>query len=103
MGSKLKVNSKTLPKGKLVTIKGLGAFENGKTHDITDEQEARFRTINSVVVSETNKKGETETKTVLGPSLSDAVATMDSVSLEGSGSSKSSTDNDNDKGKGDNK
>ena len=101
MTAKLRVDSKTLPKGKLVTIKGLGAFENGKTHDISDEQEARFRSINSVVVTETDSEGVTHTKVELGPTLKQAVDTMANVSLGGS-SSKSSGDNE-DKGKGDNK
>lgn len=103
MTYKLKVNSKTLPKGKLVTIKGLGSFENGKTHDVSDEQAERFRVINSVQVSNTNEKGETTTETKLGPTLTEAVKSMGYVSLEGSGSGSKSSDSDKDQGKGDNK
>ncbi len=93
MSHKVTVNDPTVPKGTVIGIKGLGAFENGKSTNVSDEDEDAFRAINGVVVSTTDKKGVTSVSREPGPSLTDAVKSMHGVEL-------SSASN---KGKGDDK
>jgi hypothetical protein len=57
MGYRMKVNLPNRPQGVEISIPGLGAFENGKTYDVTDEQATAFRRARGKMVDDVDAKG----------------------------------------------
>lgn len=58
MPYRMKVDQPNLAKGEEVLIPGLGAFANGETHDITDEQAETYRQRNAVLEDVLDSKGQ---------------------------------------------
>jgi hypothetical protein len=71
---KMKVDQPNLAKGEKILIPGLGAFANGETHDITDEQAEGFRRYNMVLKDVLDDNGQRTGRVTeeLGLSLTDA-------------------------------
>jgi hypothetical protein len=57
VGYKIKVDLPNRPKGAEISIPGLGAFENGKTYDVTDEQAGAFRRARGKMVDDVDGEG----------------------------------------------
>lgn len=79
---KLKLDLDHPLKGDSVQIAGLGTFENGATHDITESMHNQFRVQNSTfedVVDEDNNV--VAVKTILGPTLLKAFEGNDKVTV----------------------
>jgi hypothetical protein len=57
MGYKMKVDIPNRPKGAEIMIPGLGAFENGKSYSIEDEQAEAFRRARGKIVDKTDEEG----------------------------------------------
>jgi hypothetical protein len=70
---KIKLDLPGTPKGEVVTIDGIGALENGATHEVSDEEAHAFRLAHPRRVEGTAASGgETQAETSLGPTLYDA-------------------------------
>jgi hypothetical protein len=70
---KIKLDLPGTPKGEVVTIDGIGALENGATHEVSDEEAHAFRLAHPARVESVNDStGETVVETTLGPTLYEA-------------------------------
>ncbi len=81
MSLKIKVDDPTAPSGAPFTIKGLGSFENGSATEVSEEEEATFRSANAVVEMTTDDKGNTTPSVQEGPTVREAVKSMANVSV----------------------
>ena len=79
---KLKLDLPYPNKGDSVQIVGLGTFENGATHDITESQHAQFQVQNATFENNLNENNEVTGATqVPGPTLEEAVETIEGATV----------------------
>jgi hypothetical protein len=79
---KMKLDIDHLHKGDSIQVAGLGTFENGATHDITESMHNQFRVQNSTfkdIVDDDNSVVAVET--IPGPTLLQAFADRDGINV----------------------
>lgn len=81
MSYQLKLSLPNVGKGGTVAIDGLGEFENGKEHTVSEDDALRFRHARATVESTTDKDGVTEAKEVLGPTLVEAFKGVEGIDV----------------------
>lgn len=89
----IEVNLPDLPKGELVQIPGLGTFENGTKHDVSQEEAEAYRAYHTQHVAETSEDGEMSVDVVQGPTLLEASKDMYGVEVAVHTKKKSGGDN----------
>jgi len=83
--AKLKLDMPQHAKGAAIQIAGLGTFENGATHDITESQHEQFRVQSSTYEDVVNDNNElVGVKPILGSTLAEAFKDNEDVTVTSS-------------------